>query len=317
MGLSRTIKMNAKRSLSGSWGAAIAVAVITALPAIVINIIEYAIRKVSGIAQFMDYAGTSSVAFDDMANVAIASTVISLLISVLIFFIMTPLEQGCNRWFYRRTGGEQDAVSSIFFYFENAKSYFRTLGLYFQIALRIFLWMLLPVLPVVAIVACMAASKHYFSGGLPTAAAAVFVILMVIWFILVLILSVVISLRYFLAPYILAEHPDQKVSKCIKDSVRMVKGHKMQLFGFILSFIGWQLLCVFVIPAFYVVPYMNASYAMYARYLIQLGESGEAGSDNTREYVYKPEIDRYIEQQQAQQSQAESEKVDEPKYPGL
>ncbi len=319
MGLSKTVKMNAKRALTGAWGSAIGVMVITLLPSIMINILETIIRTVSGVPEFMDYAATPSIAFDDMANVAVISTLISLMISALIFFVMTPLQQGCARWFYHRTGGEQEPVSGVFFYFESAKSYFRSLGLYFQIALRTFLWMLLPALPMAATITFLLFYKHQFGGNLPNAAYAVVVILMVIWAILLVALSVLISLRYFLAPYLLAEHPEQKASQCIKSGVRLVKGHKAELFGFMLSFIGWMLLCIFIIPIFYVMPYMQSSYAVYARYLIQLGE--EAGSDNTKEYLYKPDIDRYMEEQAARDGEGKESPAEsfqeEPKFPGV
>jgi hypothetical protein len=193
-------------------------------------------RTVSGVPEFMDYAATPSIAFDDMANVAMVSTLISLLISLLIFFVMTPLQQGCARWFYRRTGGEQEPVSGVFFYFETAKSYFRSLGLYFQIGLRSFGWMLLPALPMAATIVFIMFYKRQLGGNLPNAVFAVVVILMVIWAVLLVILSIMISLRYFLAPYLLAEHPEQKAGQCIKNGVHLVKGHKAELFGFMLSF---------------------------------------------------------------------------------
>ena len=319
MGLSKTIKMNAKRALAGAWGSAIGVIVITMLPSIMINILETVIRTVSGVPEFVDYAATPSIAFDDMANVAMVSTLISLLISLLIFFVMTPLQQGCARWFYRRTGGEQEPVSGVFFYFETAKSYFRSLGLYFQIGLRIFVWMLLPALPMAATIVFIMFYKRQLGGNLPNAVFAVVVILMVIWAVLLVILSIMISLRYFLAPYLLAEHPEQKAGQCIKNGVHLVKGHKAELFGFMLSFFGWALLCVLIVPIFYVLPYMHSSYAVYARYLIQLGE--EAGSDNTKEYLYNPDIDRYMEEQAARGGEASEPSVDsvqeeKSQYPG-
>ena len=320
MGLSKTIKMNAKRALAGAWGSAIGVIVITMLPSIMINILETVIRTVSGVPEFVDYAATPSIAFDDMANVAMVSTLISLLISLLIFFVMTPLQQGCARWFYRRTGGEQEPVSGVFFYFETAKSYFRSLGLYFQIGLRTFVWMLLPALPMAATIVFIMFYKRQLGGNLPNAVFAVVVILMVIWAILLVILSIMISLRYFLAPYLLAEHPEQKAGQCIKNGVRMVKGHKAELFVFMLSFFGWALLCVLIVPIFYVLPYMHSSYAVYARYLIQLGE--QTGSDNTKEYLYKPDIDRYMEEQAARSGEVSEPSVDSvqeenSQYPGL
>lgn len=45
------------------------------------------------------------------------------------------------------------------------------------------------------------------------------------------------------APFLLAEHSDWSVFRCIAESWRMTSGHKFNLFMLDLSFIGWELLC--------------------------------------------------------------------------
>lgn len=154
---------------------------------------------------------------------------------------------------------------------------------------------------------------------------------------------VIVGLRYFLAPYLLAEHPGYKARAAIREGVKLVRGYKGSVFLFALSFILWYLpsllaaLLVLFIPfsdpfylfqvtglllllmlaqlgiCFYLVPYQSASLAMYARYLIQTGESGgvDEYGDSTREY--KPEIDRYLE---AQASRAPAEEPPAPRPGG-
>ncbi len=307
MGLSKMLKSNAKHAMSGAWGRAVGILFIAAIPTLLINLLEYAIRLVSGVPEFVDYAGTPNVAFDDLSNLALASSLISVLILILMFIITTPLQQGVLRWYYRRTGGEDDGVSAVFYYFETAKDYFKSFWLYFQIGLRMLLWEILLAIPLLAGGGVLVYAMRGLDGELPPVVKLAAGILAVIWVTIMAILSVMISLRYMLAPYILAEHPEIKVRKAIKQGVRLVKGYKGSLFVFGLSFIGWYLLCIFIVPAFFVLPYVAASFAMYARYLIARGEMELApeGGNATREY--KPEIDHYVETQDAASQSASQE----------
>ena len=51
-----------------------------------------------------------------------------------------------------------------------------------------------------------------------------------------------------------------------------------------LSFLPWLLLSLLLFPVFYTGPYMAASYALYARYLIETGGI-ECPGDATREFT--------------------------------
>ena len=53
---------------------------------------------------------------------------------------------------------------------------------------------------------------------------------------------IVIMLRYTLAPYLLADRPDDGASAAIRRSVELMRGWKWELFKLLLSFLGWQLI---------------------------------------------------------------------------
>lgn len=329
MGLFKMMKTNARRALSGFWGRAILAMLIIALPTILINVLENGMRQVVGVPAFVDYAMTPGNALDDMANVAVASTVISLLVYVLLFLIVTPLSQGVLAWYYRRTGGADDGLTTIFCYFEQAGSYFRSIGLHFMIGLRMFFWALLLYSPLFAMLA-----MFIISGGDQPRAVVLFAFLLsVVWLLIATVLLAIVQLRYFLAPYLLAAHPERKVRALIRDGVRMVNGHKGRLFLFGLSFIGWYLPLVAVLALiiflpfasnaflmlqilgimilllviqlglmFFVGPYTRASFAMYARYLVERSENDGVDSDSdNRTREYKPEIDHYLESQRTRE----------------
>ncbi|MBR5360963.1 MAG: DUF975 family protein [Lachnospiraceae bacterium] len=84
-------------------------------------------------------------------------------------------------------------------------------------------------------------------------------IFVMLWCLLLVIPGIIMAYAYSQSFRILAENPDMAPMECIKESKRIMKGRKMDLFVLQLSFIGWILLvCVtFGIAAIYVYPYMQ------------------------------------------------------------
>ena len=83
----------------------------------------------------------------------------------------------------------------------------------------------------------------------------------VLWMLLLIIPGYVKALSYSQAMYILAENPGIGAREALKRSEEMMKGHKMELFVLMLSFLGWILLSVitFGIALIWVMPYMQAT----------------------------------------------------------
>lgn len=77
--------------------------------------------------------------------------------------------------------------------------------------------------------------------------------------ILFVIPGIIIGIMFSQANYILAENPDKSAMECIKESARMMKGHKFDYFVLELSFIGWSILCVLSlgIGFLWLVPYFE------------------------------------------------------------
>lgn len=84
-----------------------------------------------------------------------------------------------------------------------------------------------------------------------------------LWSLLLVIPGIIKSYSYSMSMYILAENKGKPALECIKESMSMTDGHKMDLFVLGLSFIGWGLLCgiTFGIAGIWVIPYMSATYA--------------------------------------------------------
>ena len=62
--------------------------------------------------------------------------------------------------------------------------------------------------------------------------------------------------------YIIVEYKDVSITKAMRISMEITKGHKWDLFVMYLSFFGWDLLSLFTlgILQFWLLPYKNMTY---------------------------------------------------------
>ncbi len=122
-----------------------------------------------------------------------------------------------------------------------------------------------------------------------------------LWSLLFVFPGVIAYYRYRQALYLLLEHPEMSALQCISESKRIMRGHKGELFVMDLSFIGWGILVGLVsclgygladamapsfvseilsvvelgiLAQFYVMPYMDLT---YAGYYIELTKPAAAG----------------------------------------
>ena len=79
------------------------------------------------------------------------------------------------------------------------------------------------------------------------------------------VFSLWISLMYELTTYILIDNPDMRVIEALKASRLLTKGHRLDLFVLILSFIGWIILSIFTfgILLLWVMPYMQTTISLF------------------------------------------------------
>ncbi len=86
-----------------------------------------------------------------------------------------------------------------------------------------------------------------------------------LWSLLFVIPGIVKACAYSQAMYILSSHPGKSALECLRESEKLMKGHKMRFFFLHLSFIGWYLLCgiTFGLALIWFVPYYNAAMATF------------------------------------------------------
>lgn len=117
------------------------------------------------------------------------------------------------------------------------------------------------------------------------------VIFVFLWALLFFFPGIIAGYRYRMAIYLLLEHPEMSALDCIRESKRLMKGHKWELFVFDLSFIGWAILIGLVdgfgtslglqlfgviglgyIGYVFIMPYMELSYSLYYRQLTAVAQ---------------------------------------------
>ena len=85
------------------------------------------------------------------------------------------------------------------------------------------------------------------------------------WMLLLIIPGIIKSFAYALTPFILTDKPELSANEAIELSMKMMDGHKLDLFILYLSFIGWYLLSILTlcIGMLWVMPYMYTTMAAF------------------------------------------------------
>jgi Predicted integral membrane protein len=85
------------------------------------------------------------------------------------------------------------------------------------------------------------------------------------WTLLFYIPGIVKLLSYSMTFHVLNDHPEMTGNEAVKESMRIMNGHKMDLLIFNLSFIGWHILTGLTLglASLYVVPYMHVATAKF------------------------------------------------------
>ena len=93
-----------------------------------------------------------------------------------------------------------------------------------------------------------------------------------LWSLLLVVPGIIAAYRYYMAPYLMAQHPEMGIREAVNESKRLMSGHKGRLFCLQLSFIGWALLAslTFGIGYLWLIPYVQTSMAAF--YLDRTGQ---------------------------------------------
>ena len=93
--------------------------------------------------------------------------------------------------------------------------------------------------------------------------------------------GVLLILCYAMSDFIMFDHPEWSAFRCMKESRRVMKGHKKELFKLLLSFIWWLLLSLIPGVSVFVKPYMSLAKAGFYNQICAANVSDDRQSSDT------------------------------------
>lgn len=276
-------KVNGLFLLRGSWFKAMAIVVILSLLSFGITELDTVYRNVFDIQKLTD---------NGLISTDYRSFIIEAVFSLITFLVMTPLILGTIEWFWNLSGGAKTGVGDIFAWYGSIKLYGKSLLLGLDVGIRCFFWGLLTCgIPSAMLVAanCLLAkipisSNFRLSDFTATELQRIILygILGMFGAILLLggiLLYLYITSRYILSFFLMAEDNNRKISEVVKNSVKYSRSYRWEITKFILSFIGWFIICIAVFPLLFVVPYFCSSAAILSKHIIYSQRPSENKSD--------------------------------------
>lgn len=93
----------------------------------------------------------------------------------------------------------------------------------------------------------------------------------ILWGLLFIIPGIIAALSYSQCLYIMLDHPDMDPMEAIRESKRIMNGHKLDFLILNLSFIGWLILGIFTFGLlyFWLIPYMSVTQANFYNALLE------------------------------------------------
>ncbi len=173
---------------------------------------------------------------------------------ILYVCLLNPLLYGVLYWFYYSLSGNNIKLFECFYFFGNSKNYKRAVSLSIKATLR--------------------TSFIYFVFSIPTFLNSyfkygeIFNDIFGLFSTIGLFLCIYQQLKYFVAPILLINDSSLSASGALYLSAEISFNNKLNILGFILSFFGYFLLCFFVFPTIFILPYYLACYCNKCKELI-------------------------------------------------
>ncbi|MBQ3076547.1 MAG: DUF975 family protein [Clostridia bacterium] len=267
----RSLKGMAKRMLKGSWGMAVLVLAAPLAVRLAFTGLLYAAAILLGLDPAAVAVGSGQSA---SAAQLMDYTRLSNITALLQWVLVTPLGLGVVAWFLGLLDGAPEPLSYAFCWLDSLGRVGKSLLLSLTVGLRMLLWSLLFLLPTVAGLAFFVTWRHetlppllpgWMTGSFayeqitPSAVMSaedlqlffeqnpdllVTFALCAVAVIAVLIALSLFLLRYLPARFLINRHPEQRCREILRESVRIMKGRKLEAAVFSLSFVGWAVVAV-------------------------------------------------------------------------
>lgn len=259
-----TAKTTAKQALKDVWGVATALTLSCTAVVLVVLLFQSLLGMFLDIS-LLSYAGQNSPG----VNTSWRSLLFSTFFCIFNLLVLSNVYLGSKAYYFYRSYGAENDVSILFMYFENLITVLKSAMLY----LRIFAEM--------AVVGILIFAP---AGGADILLDMLYVrnltekdkilllmvsILSVLLFIVGAVFMLIYAGKFFAVPYLAASNLNLKNSEIIQKSKLCAKGNLSEIFSLKLSFIPLYISLVLAIPILYVLPFVNMTQAIYARYLME------------------------------------------------
>ena len=195
----------------------------------------------------------------------IASICITIFSAIFSFAVAFPLFFGIMRWFWLITGGSNPSLKEMFVFFSESKLFGKSVLISIGLFLRLIIASVVCFLPCVI---CRILITPEFYNALGYA--------MPIWLeslhplvdilrMIGIIIFVLWTTRYILFYTVLFSEPNLSAHKTLVATKKITNGGIIRFIGFAFSFIGWGLLCLFMVPLIFVIPYLLSAFSIYGR----------------------------------------------------
>lgn len=187
---------------------------------------------------------------------------------ILIVFVLLPLMMGLIYYYRRMLWGQSDRLSLIFRFFSSLKEYKRVLSLVMLIIAKLAVSSIILFLPTAC--ASLLSQEWFFrflNINYPVWATNMWMIGQFLSFIASVALFF-ISIKYYMAPFLLVCDEDMHSAEAVNMSEIISRRTVSEFFWLLLTFLGWILLSLLLIPALFTVPYILCTCLVHCRFAV-------------------------------------------------
>lgn len=249
MSTEKIIKKQALNLLSkDNWGNAIVGFFIICIPAILILLLNELFYEIIRLAVSVD---TSSILFQSISTAVSMITIISLLFS-------TPILTGYLRMCYLISKDREYNLKDIFYYFKKER-YSKALSLNLNIIVRILGYFIVFNIP-----------NLIFSCFFAITSSVALYVMSIFLIVFGIIATIIVSIKYTVIPCVYFEDESISNNDIINLGIKFVEDKKSDCRKILFSFIPLILLCFFIVPLIFVVPYFAVAFMNNGKWITSI-----------------------------------------------
>lgn len=255
------IKKAALSALKNRWPEAIFAVTIFLSVALLDTLMQFVLMSIFKVdAVWSPFTPTTIPFYNIIASVCI--TVFSAVFSLTVCF---PLLFGVMRWFWQVTGGANPTLNEIFVFFSEGKLFKKAVLISIGLFLRLALATIISFLPAIICNILLTPDLYNELGfSMPLWLEGLHPLIDIVKLLGFTAFIFFVS-RYVLFYAVMFLEPTLSAHKTMLKAKQLSAGKTARFLGFVLSFFGWGLLCLFIVPILFVLPFFLSSLSVYGR----------------------------------------------------